>query len=179
VTLLAGFLHRLCPRVAPGSYALHGSPEVTRWLLHYSIENLLRLPGVMGLVLANPLLRRMHFALAGARIHRRTRLSYECRLLDPYLVAIGEGSKVGAFTRFIGHYSDERRFVIGTITVGRNVLIGGDSDIGPGVVIGDGSMVQGKSLVLPFTVIPPGEIWGGSPARFRKRLEAGAAASAG
>jgi acetyltransferase-like isoleucine patch superfamily enzyme len=167
---ITGLIQAFLPPVKEGRFPLRGSPEYTNWLLHYSAVNFVRLPGFMRLVLSNPLLRSLYHRLFGAKIHPSARISYESAILDPYLIEIGERTRIGASAKIAGHHSDEKSFVIARVKIGMGVLIGGDTTIGAGVIIGDWSMVEGKSGVLPFTRIPSGEVWGGRPARFRRKL---------
>jgi acetyltransferase-like isoleucine patch superfamily enzyme len=54
------------------------------------------------------------------------------------------------------------------IVIADNVFIGGFSIILKGVVIGDGSIIGAGSVVSKS--VPPGEIWGGNPAAFIKKI---------
>lgn len=53
------------------------------------------------------------------------------------------------------------------IIIGNNVFIGGGCIILKGISIGDGAILAAGSVVARD--IPPGEIWGGNPARFIKK----------
>ena len=66
------------------------------------------------------------------------------------------------------------------VSVGHNVTIHGAKDyalIGMGstlldhAVIGEGAIVAAGSLVLSNTIIEPGSIWGGVPAKFIKKVD--------
>lgn len=54
--------------------------------------------------------------------------------------------------------------VFGKITIGNWVYIGSNSQIMPGVTIGDGSLIAAGSVVTRS--IPANQVWGGIPARF-------------
>lgn len=47
----------------------------------------------------------------------------------------------------------------------RNATLYAGVTVLPGVIVGDGATVAAGSLVRENTVIPPGELWGGNPAR--------------
>jgi acetyltransferase-like isoleucine patch superfamily enzyme len=169
ITLLTGFLQRMISPIEEGSYPLGArSRPVLFWMLRYGVCNYLRLPNLVPMLYANPLLRGLYFRSAGAKIHPSARISYDARLLDPSLLEIGEGTKIGAYTVATGHYSDERNFILGRIRIGKNVLIGGEVILGPNTILGDGCVIQGRSTVLPGTKVGAGEVWGGSPARLRR-----------
>ena len=55
-------------------------------------------------------------------------------------------------------------------TVGNRCLIGMGATVLDGAVVGEGSVVAAHALVLGKTVIGPGELWGGVPAKFIKTL---------
>ncbi|HDN01439.1 MAG TPA: acyltransferase [Candidatus Bathyarchaeota archaeon] len=67
--------------------------------------------------------------------------------------------------REMGQIPHKHRF--GKVTIGDDVILFAGVIVSPGVTIGNGSVVGANSLVLKD--IPPGEIWGGSPARFLKK----------
>jgi FkbH-like protein len=83
-------------------------------------------------------------------------------------VILGHGSKLVAhsFTRSPGGtlvYQSAR------IELGRSVTVGGGAQIEMGVTIGEGSLIEPCSHLMPFTRIPAGEVWGGQPAVFRRK----------
>ncbi|HEY7387148.1 MAG TPA: HAD-IIIC family phosphatase [Bryobacteraceae bacterium] len=96
-------------------------------------------------------------------------------ILDPDLTEIGDRAVIG-FSSEIAAHSLTRRpggvvvYLSAPIKIGADVTIGGAAYIAAGCVIGDGAVVENKSFVAPFTIIPPGETWGGVPAvRLRRR----------
>ncbi len=54
--------------------------------------------------------------------------------------------------------------------IGSDVLIGMGSTVLDNAVVSSGSVVAAGALVLSRTVIPEGELWGGVPAKFIKKL---------
>ncbi len=56
----------------------------------------------------------------------------------------------------------------GPVEIGENVFVGGFSIILKGVKIGDNAVVASGSVVSKS--IPPGEIWGGNPAKFIRKI---------
>ncbi|MEC9174376.1 MAG: DapH/DapD/GlmU-related protein, partial [Candidatus Thermoplasmatota archaeon] len=51
------------------------------------------------------------------------------------------------------------------VIIGDNCVIGSGAFIAPGCVIGDRAVIASRAVLPKFTIIPPGEIWGGIPAR--------------
>ncbi len=81
----------------------------------------------------------------------------------PQLIQLGENSIIGYNTVILAHefLIDELR--TGPVKIGKNVMIGANVTILPGVEIGDGATVSACSLVN--SDIPAGAVFGGVPAR--------------
>ena len=57
------------------------------------------------------------------------------------------------------------------VTIHDGALVGMGSVILDHAVVGEGSIVAAGSVVLSKTVIKPGELWGGTPAKFIKMVD--------
>ena len=64
-----------------------------------------------------------------------------------------------------GHAFAGGRLLIGKVKLGRNVTIGANAVLFPGVEVGDNSIVATLSTVPYKTKIPPNQVWAGNPAR--------------
>ncbi|AGK60710.1 hypothetical protein Asulf_00692 [Archaeoglobus sulfaticallidus PM70-1] len=86
----------------------------------------------------------------------------------PELIEIGNNSIIGFNTVILAHefLIDELR--VGEVRIGKNVTIGANCTILPGVEIGDNSIISAHSLVN--SDIPPNVLAGGVPARVIKKL---------
>lgn len=86
-------------------------------------------------------------------------------------VAIGAGTKIMDTNFHALRYSD-RNANINTahapVTIRDRVFIGADALILKGVTIGEDSVIGAGAVVAKS--VPPGEIWGGNPARFLRKL---------
>ena len=92
------------------------------------------------------------------------------QILDPDLTEIGEGAIIGWDACLAAHSFTARAdgsyvYVSSPIKVKKGATIGGAAVVEHGAVIGEYAVVENMSFVAPFTVIPPGETWGGVPAR--------------
>ncbi len=166
--LVTGMLQYCIPAVKQGQYPLAREGEVLKWMIHAGIQNYLRIPGLMKIIHANPIFRRMYYALYQAKIDTSVIISYEASVLDPYFIEIAEGTKIGEWATIAGHFADAQHFIFYKVKIGKRVLIGAGCSIGPGVEIGDDALLIPYSRVLPNTKIPSGEVWGGTPARYKK-----------
>lgn len=96
-----------------------------------------------------------------------------------YQLSIGEKTMIGANSYIItvNHRTDrkdipymEQGYVGADILIGRNVWIGCHVTILPGVTIGEGAIIGAGAVVTKN--VPPGETWGGVPAkRINQRRE--------
>ena len=84
-------------------------------------------------------------------------------LFYPEEIDIGDNSIIGYNSVVLAHEFMVDEWRKGPVCIGKNVSIGANVTILPGVVIGDGATVSAMSLVNKD--IPPGEFWGGVPVR--------------
>ena len=97
-----------------------------------------------------------------------------CRFQDQGGIEIGDGSLIGHNTTIatLNHdFNPDKRANLHPIPVkiGKNVWIGSDSTILPGVEIGDGAIIGAGSIVTKN--VPANSIAVGSPARVIKQIE--------
>ena len=97
-----------------------------------------------------------------------------CRFQDQGGIEIGDGSLIGHNTTIatLNHdFNPDKRANLhpGPVKIGKNVWIGSDSTILPGVEIGDGAVIGAGSIVTKN--VPANSIAVGSPARVIKQIE--------
>lgn len=107
----------------------------------------------------------MYRALTGAKVHKHAAVGLEVTLdiFFAKLITIGEDAVVGYNTTILCHEYMADRYRTGPVVIERRATIGANCTILPGVVIGEGATVSAMSLVNKD--VPPGELWGGVPAR--------------
>ena len=112
----------------------------------------------------------------GQNIHigRNVFINAGCQFQDHGGVTLGDGTLVGHNVVFatLNHVLDPARraeMIPAPIVVGRNVWIGSNATILPGVTIGDGAGVAAGAVVT--RAVEPRTIVGGVPARMIRRIE--------
>lgn len=110
-------------------------------------------------------LKCFFYRLTGAKIGRNVSigLAVVFDIFYPHLITIGDNTTIGYNSVILCHDFRTREAFTGPVHIGRNVLVGANSTILPGVVIGDGAQVAAMSLVNKD--IPPGVFAGGVPVR--------------
>jgi hypothetical protein len=156
---LVNFLLRA--RLAPwrGPYY---SLEAVRWYVHNGATYLVRFL-FLEFVTPTPF-NILFYRLMGMKIGRGSAINTSY-ISDPSLIEIGEKVTIGGSATLIGHYGQGGYLVLAPTVIGHRVTIGLKATIMGGVTIGDDAKVLPNSVVLPKTKIPPGETWGGVPAK--------------
>jgi len=116
-------------------------------------------------------LKNVFYRWCGAKIGRDVSFGL-CAMMDiffPEEITVGENSVIGYNTVFLGHEFLRDEWRRGPVVVGRDVVIGANCTILPGVVIGDGATVSAMSLVNKD--VPPGAMVGGVPIRLIRNGE--------
>ncbi len=109
--------------------------------------------------------RYLFYRGMGTKLYADTLLASGVVLTDPWAVSIGRHTVVGHEVCISGHQIQDQELFLGWVEVGDDVVIGARSFIWPDVQIGNGAKIAAYSVVTRGTVIPPGEVWGGIPAR--------------
>lgn len=88
----------------------------------------------------------------------------------PNLIEIGKGCVITEGVHILSHFlnTKDKRFYAGRVVIGNHVFIGMNSLIVNAVDIGDNAIIAAGSIVN--CDIPSGELWGGNPAKFIKKL---------
>lgn len=105
------------------------------------------------------------YRLTGARVGRNVSigLAVVIDIFYPHLITIEENAVIGYNSVILCHDFRVKSAFTGPVHIGKDVLVGANSTILPGVTIGEGAQVGAMSLVNKD--IPPGVFAGGVPAR--------------
>lgn len=82
-------------------------------------------------------------------------------VMFPEKISVGENTVIGYNTTILAHEYLIKEYRLGDVKIGKEVLIGANSTILPGVIIGDGAIVSAGTLV--HKDVPAGSFVGGNP----------------
>lgn len=132
------------------------------WYIHATLTMLPRL-SFLEWICPTPFLN-MYYSLMGMKIGSGVTINTTA-IADPSLIELGDRVTLGGSCSLLAHYAQGGYLVIAPVRVGAGATIGLRAIVMGGVVIGEKAKVMAGSFVLPKTEIPPGETWGGIPAR--------------
>jgi acetyltransferase-like isoleucine patch superfamily enzyme len=82
-------------------------------------------------------------------------------VMFPEKISVGKNTVIGYNTTILAHEYLIKEYRLGDVKIGNEVLIGANSTILPGVVIGDGAIISAGTLV--HKDVPEGAFVGGNP----------------
>lgn len=159
----AGERHRRLQRfpTPPGRNSLHywrQAKSLPRVAWNFIIISLARITPWLGV-------KNAMYRLLGMKVGRDVAFGLMAMvdIFWPELIEVGDNSIIGYNTVLLAHEFLIHEYRIGRVVIGRDVMIGANCTILPGVVIGDGAVVSAHSLVNRD--VPPGAVVGGVPVR--------------
>lgn len=165
LTLVLTFFRLLLPKIKPGTYSVKDKKAFLIFVLHHYLQIFMDIP-FREILHRTGFLCHLFYRGMGMRLSTTTHISPTCGFRVPSLITIGDNTTIGGMAVIVGGFSLSPEIThFREVKIGSNVLIGAGSTIAPGVEIGDDVLVLAGSEVLPGTKIPPGEAWGGRPAK--------------
>ena len=144
------------------------SLAVLRWYVHCTLTLVVRY-SFLEFVTPSPF-AQLYYRLMGMKIGRDVHIN-STAIADPSLITLGDGVTIGGSASVMAHYAQGGYLILAPVRIGAGATIGLRAIVMGGVEIGDKAKVLAGSFVLPNTRIPPGELWGGIPARRLERTE--------
>ncbi len=89
------------------------------------------------------------YRMMGIRVGSNVSIALEVTMdvLFPQLIEIGDNTIIGFNTTILCHEFLIKEYVTGPVVIGRDVMVGANTTILPGVTIANGSVVSAHSLV--------------------------------
>lgn len=131
------------------------------WYVHATLTMLPRL-SFLPFICPTPFLN-LFYRLMGMKIGDGVTINTTA-IADPSMIELGDKVTLGGSCSVMGHYAQGGFMVIAPTKIGDRATIGLRAIVMGGVEIGEKAKVLAGSFVLPKTVIPAGETWGGIPA---------------
>ncbi len=131
------------------------------WYIHATFTMLPRLT-FLPFICTTPFIN-LYYRLMGMKMGDNVVINTTA-IADPKMIELGERVTLGGSCSIMGHYAQGGYMVIAPTKIGNGATIGLRAIVMGGSVIGEKAKVMAGSFVLPRTVIPPGELWGGIPA---------------
>ena len=109
--------------------------------------------------------KNLLYRMIGVKVGRNASVGLGVMLdvFFPEQIEIGDNVVIGYNTTILGHEFLVREWRIGRVVIEKDVTIGANCTLLPGIIIGEGATVSAMSLVN--CDIPPYSFWGGVPVR--------------
>jgi len=133
-----------------------------RWYIHNALTYLMRFT-FLEFITPTPF-NLLFYRLMGMKIGNGTVIN-TAHLSDPSLIEMGKQVTLGGSVTIVAHYGQGGYLVLAPVKIGDKATIGLRAIVMGGVEIGEGAKIMPGSVLLPKTVVPAGETWGGVPAR--------------
>jgi acetyltransferase-like isoleucine patch superfamily enzyme len=137
------------------------SAEAIKWVLHNALTYMVRYT-FLEFITPSPL-AILFYQMMGMRVGRGTNINTTC-ISDPSLISLGNKVTIGGSVTIVAHYGQGGYLIIAPVSIGNGCTIGLKATVMGGVEIGDDAKILPHSVVLPKTIIPARETWGGVPA---------------
>lgn len=145
--------------VPEGKNSLHYWPEVVGFWK--TVRNVIIIS--LGRIVPWFSFKNFLYSRIGVKVGKDVAFGYMAMLdiFFPELITIGENSIIGYNTTILAHEFLIKDWRKGPVVIGKDVMIGANCTILPGVVIGDGAVISAHSLVNRD--VEAGAIVGGVP----------------
>ncbi len=160
--ILAPLVNKILVGRLPKWRGAYYSLPAIRWYIHNGLTYLVRYT-FLEFVTPSPM-NIFFYRMMGMRIGRGTIIN-STHLSDPSLIEMGKKVTVGGSVAIVGHYGQGGYLVLAPVKIESGVTLGLRCVVLGGAHIGEGAKILPNSAVLPKTIVPAGETWGGVPAK--------------
>lgn len=133
-----------------------------KWYIHNGLTYLMRFT-FLEFLTPTPF-NLLFYRLMGMKIGEGTIIN-TTHISDPSLIELGRKVTLGGSVTIVGHYGQGGFLVLAPVKIGDKATIGLRAIIMGGVEVGAEAKILPGSVLLPKTIVPAGEVWGGVPAR--------------
>lgn len=145
---LVSFIFRL--KLKEGEFAI-GTVEIFKWVFVNAFFMVVKVL-YLDLILMTPYCS-LFYRFMGAKIGRNVLINSK-NVADLSLLEIGDNSAIGGSATIIAHSFEKGGLKLHKVKIGKNVIIGLNSVIFPGVEIGDNAVIAAGAIVPKSTHVP-------------------------
>lgn len=113
-------------------------------------------------------LSRIMYKALGAKLGKGV---FPATILDPWMVEIGDGTTMGAYSCVAGHAIEGDRIMFARAKIGKSCVLGFRSLVWPGAELGDNVIIGTYSMVPKGAKLPSNTVWVGIPVKLVKKLD--------
>ncbi len=146
----------LCLNLKEGEHPLD-SPEALKWFVSNALQLLVWT--LFGNFLLLTPFASLYYRLMGAKLGLNVQIN-SAYCADLQLLEIGDNSVIGGHATVIAHSVERQGLILKKVRIGRNVVVGLNSVVLPGVEIGEGAVIAAGAIVPKYTQIPAKSFYG-------------------
>lgn len=135
-----------------------GSPQMLKWMMVSALYIAMRFI-FLDFMLLTPFCA-LYYKLMGAKLGKNVQIN-STGVGDISLLEIGDNSVIGGNATVICHSFEKKGLLIEKVKIGKNVIVGLNSIILPGVEIGDNAVIAAGAVVPKNTRIEPNTVYYG------------------
>ncbi len=146
-------------RLKEGEFPID-SPEIFKWIFVNAFFLAVKV-AFMDFILTTPYCA-LFFKFMGAKIGNNVIINSK-NVLDMSLLEIGDNAVIGGNATVIAHSFEKGGLKLKKVKIGKNVIIGLNSVVFPGVEIGDNAVIAAGAIIPKDTHVPANTVYFGHP----------------
>ena len=155
LTLLleVALLHRLFPKPRPGRHKVMKGAAFWGWTLNFVLKRVVYFPPLRNILYSSNILRYLSLRALGCNVAFTASMSIDADIMDPSLTTVGPGATLGTRVLVASHFFEGTELNLARVTIGKDVLLGADTMLGPGCDIREGAKVLGRTTLSLFCTV--------------------------